>query len=68
MNKVIVIFIGLKILLIEMIKPEIVPKRKLPRYGFHKYNEKLNGRIAMIGFIALLLTEFFLKHGLFSSY
>ena len=47
-----------------MIKPEIVPKRKLPRYGFHLYNERLNGRIAMIGFIALILTEFFLKHGL----
>jgi len=26
--------------------------------------EKLNGRMAMIGFIALILTEFFLKHGL----
>ena len=24
-----------------MIKPEIVPKRKLPRYGFHIYNEDL---------------------------
>ena len=43
-----------------MIKPEIVPKRKLPRYGFHFYNERLNGRMAMIGFIALILTEFFL--------
>jgi len=49
-----------------MIKPEIIPKRKLPRYGFHFYNEKLNGRVAMIGFIALILTEFFLKHGLLS--
>jgi len=47
-----------------MIKPDIVPKRKLPRYGFHFYNERLNGRMAMIGFIALILTEFFLKHGL----
>ena len=37
-----------------MIKPEIVPKRKLPRYGFHFYNERLNGRMAMIGFIAAL--------------
>ena len=27
-------------------------------------DKKLNGRIAMIGFIALILTEFFLKHGL----
>jgi len=26
-----------------MIKPDIVPKRKLPRYGFHFYNERLNG-------------------------
>jgi len=44
-----------------MIKPEIIPKRKLPRYGFHFYNERLNGRMAMIGFIALILTEFFLN-------
>tara|TARA_B100001287_G_scaffold118264_1_gene99599 strand:+ start:842 stop:997 length:156 start_codon:yes stop_codon:yes gene_type:complete len=51
-----------------MIKPEVIPKRKLPRYGFHSYNEKLNGRLAMIGFIALIVTEFFLKHGLFSTY
>ena len=47
-----------------MIKPEIVPKRKTPRYGFHIYNERLNGRMAMICFIALILTELFLKHGL----
>ena len=47
-----------------MIKPDIIPKRKQPRYGFHIYNERLNGRIAMIGFIALILTEFLLKHGL----
>jgi len=26
--------------------------------------ERTNGRMAMIGFIALILTEFFLKHGL----
>jgi len=48
----------------QMIKPEIVPKRKLPRLGFHFYNERLYGKIAMIGFIALILTELFLKHGL----
>ena len=47
-----------------MIKPDIIPKRKLPRYGFHFYNERLNGRIAMIGFVSLVLTEFFLKHGI----
>ena len=51
-----------------MIKPEVIPKRRLPRYGFHSYNEKLNGRLAMIGFLALIIIEFFLKHGLFSTY
>ena len=51
-----------------MIKPEVVPKRKLPKYGFHTYNEKLNGRLAMIGFIAIIFTEFILRHGIFSSY
>ena len=45
-----------------MIKPEIVPKRKLPRYGFHFYNERLNGRMAMIGFIALILTAVSYTH------
>ena len=47
-----------------MIKPEILPKRKLPRYGFHFYNERLNGRIAMIGFIALVIVEIKIGHGL----
>tara|TARA_Y100001970_G_C14164639_1_gene820554 strand:+ start:893 stop:1045 length:153 start_codon:yes stop_codon:yes gene_type:complete len=47
-----------------MLKPLLVPKRKLPKYGFHKYNENLNGRIAMIGFIILLLVEYKLNHGL----
>jgi len=43
-----------------MIKPEIVPKRKLPRYGFHFYNERLNGRMAMMGLFALVV-----NYGLF---
>tara|TARA_B100000212_G_scaffold244712_1_gene186741 strand:+ start:245 stop:400 length:156 start_codon:yes stop_codon:yes gene_type:complete len=51
-----------------MIKPEIIPKRRLPRYGFHSYNEKLNGRLAMVAFVVILLIEYILKHGLFSSY
>ena len=42
-----------------MIKPEIVPKRKLPRYGFHIPNERLNGRMAMIGLLRLFLQNYF---------
>tara|TARA_Y100001968_G_C18739198_1_gene428129 strand:- start:251 stop:403 length:153 start_codon:yes stop_codon:yes gene_type:complete len=46
-----------------MLDPKIVPVKKIPRYGFHKHIEKLNGRLAMIGFIALLLLERNLGHG-----
>jgi len=47
-----------------MLEPTLTPKRKLPRYGFHTHTEKLNGRMAMLGFIALLAVEFKLGHGL----
>ncbi|MBM5799347.1 MAG: high light inducible protein [Cyanobacteria bacterium K_DeepCast_35m_m2_023] len=41
-----------------------VPQRRLPRYGFHLHNETLNGRLAMLGFIALVAVEAKLGHGL----
>ena len=47
-----------------MIEPTEIPKRRLPRYVFHTHTEKLNGRAAMLGFIALLLVEIKLGHGL----
>ena len=47
-----------------MLEPPIVPQRKLPRYGFHTHIEKLNGRLAMIGFIALIILEINLGHGI----
>ncbi len=47
-----------------MLEPKIVPKRKLPSYGFHNHTENLNGRLAMIGFIALVFLEFKLGHGI----
>ena len=47
-----------------MLEPKIIPIRKKPRYGFHSHTENLNGRLAMLGFLALLFVEFKLGHGL----
>ena len=47
-----------------MLEPPLVPKRKLPKYGFHTHIERLNGRWAMIGFIALILLELKLGHAI----
>lgn len=41
-----------------------IPQRRLPRWGFHSHNELLHGRIAMLGFIALLAVEWKLGHAL----
>ena len=41
-----------------------VPQRALPRWGFHGHNELLHGRIAMLGFIALVLVEWQLGPGI----
>ncbi len=46
-----------------MLEPNIVPKRRLPRYGFHSHTERFNGRVAMVGFIALVILEMNLGHG-----
>ncbi len=35
-----------------------------PRTGFTPYAERLNGRLAMIGFVSLLALEVSIKHGL----
>jgi hypothetical protein len=44
--------------------PTPVPVRRVPRWGFHSHNERLNGRLAMLGFIALLVVEWKLGHGI----
>jgi len=41
-----------------------IPQRVLPRWGFHTHNELLHGRLAMLGFIALMLVEWQLGHGI----
>ena len=47
-----------------MLEPRIVPQRRPPAYGFHGHVERLNGRVAMVGFVALVLVETLLGHGL----
>ena len=47
-----------------MLEPTEIPTRRLPRYGFHTHTERLNGRLAMLGFIALMAVEIKLGHGL----
>ena len=47
-----------------MPEPRLVPQRRRPAYGFHTHVERLNGRVAMMGFMALLLVEILLGHGL----
>ena len=47
-----------------MLDPTLVPKRRLPRFGFHTHTERLNRRLAMLGFIALVAVERWLGHGL----
>jgi hypothetical protein len=37
-----------------------------PRVGFTKYAEKLNGRLAMIGFVSALALELFTGQGVIS--
>ena len=47
-----------------MLEPKVIPKRKLPTYGFHNHTENINGRLAMIGFIVLVVLEFKIGHGI----
>ena len=40
-----------------MLQPTLVPKRQLPRFGFHSHTELFNGRAAMLGIVIGIVTE-----------
>ncbi|MEO1619743.1 MAG: chlorophyll a/b-binding protein [Cyanobacteria bacterium J06632_3] len=37
-----------------------------PEFGWNTYSEKLNGRFAMVGFVALLVMELFTQQDFFT--
>lgn len=45
-------------------QPTTTPKLEEPKFGFNRYAERLNGRAAMIGFVATLLIEYVTGQGL----
>lgn len=47
-------------------QPSETPNLEEPKIGFNEYAERLNGRAAMIGFVAMLLVEYFSGEGLLS--
>lgn len=44
--------------------PTVVPEIQRSKAGFTSYAERLNGRAAMVGFIAVLIIEYFTGKGL----
>ncbi len=45
------------------IEPKVYVEEN-PRVGFTEYAERLNGRLAMIGFVGLIVLEVLTGHGL----
>ncbi|MBE9188089.1 high light inducible protein [Microcoleus sp. LEGE 07076] len=42
------------------------PTQAEPAFGWNRYAETINGRFAMVGFVALLLLEFFTRQDFFT--
>ena len=42
------------------------PKQVEPAFGWSAYAEQINGRFAMVGFVGLLLLEFFTRQDFFT--
>ncbi|ERN42533.1 hypothetical protein KR51_00008530 [Rubidibacter lacunae KORDI 51-2] len=45
-------------------EPSVSPALAEPKFGFHIYAERLNGRAAMIGIAVILAIEYFTGKGL----
>jgi len=50
----------------ESTPPKHTPKKPEPAFGWNAYAEQINGRFAMIGFVLLLLIEFFTHQDFFT--
>jgi hypothetical protein len=48
------------------IKPSVTPKIVEPKYGFNRAVERLNGKAAMVGLLALVAIEYLTGKGLLS--
>jgi hypothetical protein len=47
-------------------QPSVTPKLESPKFGFNDYAERLNGRAAMVGFVAILAIEYLTGQGILS--
>jgi hypothetical protein len=46
------------------LKPTVTPTITRPKVGFTSYAERLNGRAAMVGFVAVITIEYFTGKGI----
>jgi hypothetical protein len=46
--------------------PEIIEPQSAPQFGWNDYAELINGRFAMIGFVALIMLEALTRQDFFS--
>ncbi|MBD1823190.1 high light inducible protein [Cyanobacteria bacterium FACHB-DQ100] len=50
----------------ETPKPEVQTPEEQPAFGWTRYAELINGRFAMIGFVALLILQFVTRQDFFT--
>ena len=48
------------------LEPSIKPNIQRPKAGFTSYAERLNGRAAMVGFVAVVVIEYLTGQGFLS--